>query len=131
VRVAWEARRAAAADDLVAALSGAGRPLGPERWAALREAAEQAGLVTPLRAALGASRPVERGRAALPVAGLRLPDAARALEPLLADPDVDVRHAALGGLTRDGSPDAARALLRTLGQGSLPVERVVERLGRP
>jgi HEAT repeat protein len=131
VRMAREARRPPAADDLVQALAHVGAALPRERWAALVDAAEAAGLAPRLRAALGASRPVTRGRAAILVAGLRLPDPVGALEPLLADPDVDVRHAALGGLTRDGSPEAARALVRTLDTGTLPVERVVERLGRP
>jgi HEAT repeat protein len=131
VRVAARARRAAAADDLIEALSRARADLGPARWVEVRGAAEEAGLVARLRTNLSASRPVARGRAALLTAGLRLPGAARALEPLLADPDVDVRHAALAGLTLDGSPEAAHALLRTLGDGALPVERLAERLGRP
>ena len=130
-RMCRQARRAAAADDLLQALRRADGSLAPERWAALAGGAREAGLAARLEAALEAARPVTRGRSAVLLAALRLPCRAHALEPLLSDPDVDVRHAALGGLVHDGSPQAARALLRALAAGVLPAERVVERLGRP
>ena len=129
--VAREALRPAPADDLVTALARVEAELGAERRRVLAEACAQSGLARRLRADLGARGPVARGRAALLGARLGLPDAPALLDPLLADPDVDVRHAALAGLTIDASPDAARALVRALRDEVLPVERVAERLGAP
>nr|MBA2793269.1 HEAT repeat domain-containing protein [Thermoleophilaceae bacterium] len=68
---------------------------------------------------------------ALLTARLRLPGGVATLEPLLRDRDVDVRHAALGGLTLVASDDAARALVRALAAGVLSADRIVERLGAP
>src|SRR5687768_14366341 len=68
-----EARRAAAADDLLQALRLADGSLAPGRWAAFAGGARAAGLAARLEAALEAARPVTRGRSAVLLAGLRLP----------------------------------------------------------
>ncbi len=78
---------------------------------------------------LAAKEPSRRGRAAL-VLGCLAPDGApHALEPMLRDPDYDVRHAAIRALVLTEHEHAAWALIRGLRDALVPAERVLEHLG--
>ena len=96
-----------------------------------QEAAARTGLEAALTKRIGSRSAVRRGRAALLVARLRLPGAVEALETLVFDPDPDVQHTAVHGLSMLESPEAAWALLRALSTDALAPERIVERVGRP
>lgn len=128
--MAAEARRGVATqEDLAEVMSREYATLSPERWRAIGEAAHAGGLVASINRGLESRWPMRRGRAALLTARLRLPGGVVALEPLLRDPDVDVRYAALGGLTLLATHDAARVLVRALPAGRLSADRIVERVG--
>ena len=91
-----------------------------------QDALRAAGLVDVLVRRLGAADPADRGRAALLLGHLRLAEAVPPLEPLLDDPDGDVRHAAVRAVGLVATDEAAWALVRALQRGSLPPERILE-----
>lgn len=95
----------------------------------LATATRQAGLAEKLLEQLGSRDPVERGYAVLLLSRLRMPDADRALTPLLHDPDTDVRLAVCAGLARIQTAEAARAMISALIRSSIAPERIIERLG--
>jgi HEAT repeat protein len=91
-----------------------------------QDALRAAGLVDVLVQRLRAADPADRGRAALLLGHLRLPEAVAPLEPLLDDDDGDVRHAAVRAVGLVATDDAAWALVRALQRGSLAPERLLE-----
>jgi HEAT repeat protein len=128
-RLAREAaRRSAAQNDLLWLLDARRLPPRDGRRHPFEQALRRSGLVRGLRSGCDARRAVVRGRAALLWARLGLDGAERAVGPLMADPDPDVRAAATQALAACESPDAAWALLRALRDGHVEPERVVERL---
>ena len=116
-------RNAGAMNDLVGALVAAA-DLEP-----FRAAAAAVGLPLALQAELGTKDAARRGRAALALGALAMPETPRVLEPMLRDPDYDVRHAVVRalGMTRD--EHAAWAYVRGLRDGLVAPERVLEHLG--
>jgi HEAT repeat protein len=94
-----------------------------------RGAARTARVPERLRRKLTASDPSLRGRAALAIGVLRLPEEAGRLEAALADRDYDVRHAAVRALGMLGTDEAARALVRGMASGAVAAERILEHLG--
>jgi len=101
--------------------------VAPERTTLLASASVAGGLNAWARRNLGARRAVDRGNAvilasrvcALPVAEF---------EPLLRDPDGDVRLAAADALAFARDADGAWALVRALRDASMEPNRIVERL---
>jgi HEAT repeat protein len=122
------ARRRPAQEDLLALIAARRLPPRDDRHAPFVRALCRAGLLRSLRAACGSRRAVARGRAALVWAGLGLPGAERAIAPMTADPDPDVRAAVAQALEACGSEEAAWALLRAMRDGQLDPQRAVERL---
>jgi hypothetical protein len=74
---------------------------------------------------------VARGRAVLLLSLLDLAGAVGIAASLLDDDDPDVRLAACAGLANIANDASARALIGALGDGILPRERLIERLGAP
>ena len=103
--------------------------LEPAERATARAIPGSESLVTALAGEIGASDPGRRGRAALALGCLAPDDAPRTLEPLLRDPDYDVRHAAIRALMLTEHEHAAWALVRGLRDDLVPAERVLEHLG--
>ena len=95
----------------------------------LAEAARQAGLDDALRDSLASSDVIERGRA-LGLLGLLRLASCDELEPLLHDPDPEVRLVAVRAIASLDSGDGTRALLRALGSDAIEPDRVVEQLAR-
>lgn len=132
--VLWDVCRDAKASwvvryELARALEGAA--VGEDGRALARACAADAGLHARLVGDLRARSPITRGRAVLLLSRLGTDDAAGLLEPLLRDPDPDVRLAACAGLAELGTPAAADALVAALGAGRMTPERVIERLAAP
>jgi HEAT repeat protein len=99
---------------------------------AFLDAARAAGIVDALVPQLQrAGDPVARGRVALLLGYMSLAETVMHVEPLLDDPDGDVRHAAARALGRIGDDTAAWALVRGLQRGSLDAERILEHVGHP
>jgi HEAT repeat protein len=104
--------------------------LPPERADLLARAATAAGLDDWARSSLQARSPVKRGNAV--VLGSRVvPLPARDLEPLLKDPDGDVRLATADALALIQNPEAAWALVNALPGDAVDNDRIVERLAGP
>jgi HEAT repeat protein len=116
-------RSAEAMTDLVQAL------IASPDLTAFRLAAASVGLPLALQAELHARDAARRGRAALALGALAMPETPRVLEPMLRDPDYDVRHAVVRalGMTRD--EHAAWAYVRGLRDRLVAPERVLEHLG--
>ena len=128
-RLAREACRGSGAQEDLLALVAAGRlPPRDRRREPFEQALRRAGLRRSLRRGCASRSAVARGRAALLWGRLALPGAERAIAPLLEDPDPDVRAAATHALACCRSEEAAAALLRSLRDGHVDPERVVERL---
>jgi HEAT repeat protein len=125
------ARGHAAQEDLLTLLAAGRLPPRDERREPFERALRRAGLHRSLRRACRSRLPVTRGRAALVWAALGLPGAVRRIAPLAADPDPDVRSAAVQALAACRSEEAAWALLEVLRAGHVGPERVVERLTGP
>ncbi|HLY50156.1 MAG TPA: HEAT repeat domain-containing protein [Solirubrobacteraceae bacterium] len=104
-------------------------PLQCKRRAELLAAAERAGLLDRLQRSLRTPGPMRRGVAALTLAALRVPGGELWVSPLIADPDPDVRLAAIAALSDWSTPAAASALIDALERFDLPPERIVEKLG--
>jgi hypothetical protein len=121
-------RRPSVQEDLLALLNAGRLPPRDDRRLPFEKALRRGGLQRALRSACSSRNPIARGRAALLWARLDLPGAERMIEPLMADPDADVRAAATQALASCGSEEAAWALLRSLRDGHVEPERVVERL---
>jgi hypothetical protein len=122
------ARRRPAQEDLLALVAGRRLPPRDDRHPPFVRALCRAGLLRSLRAACRSRRAVARGRAALVWAGLGLPGAERAIAPMTADRDPDVRAAVAQALEACRSQEAAWALLSAMRDGQLDPERAVERL---
>jgi HEAT repeat protein len=122
------ARGSAAQNDLLSLLDAGRLPPRDGRRSLFERALLRGGLHSALRSACGSRKAVARGRAALLWARLGLEGAERAIAPLTADPDPDVRAAATQALAACQSDEAAWALLRALREGHVEPERVVERL---
>jgi HEAT repeat protein len=102
----------------------------PERML-LARAAGESNLVQVLRRRLAGDSPAERGHAAQLIAVLAQGGAARELEPLLDDPDPDVRFATARAIGELESRDGARVLIRALGRSRIHPDRLLEQLARP
>ena len=125
------AHRPAAQEDLLALLeAGELPPRGPRRHA-FEAALHAGGFVQSLPIACRSRSAATRGRATLLWARLGLRGAVRGIAPLMADPDPDVRAAAIQAIATCRSEEAAWTLLRALRDGHLAPERVVERLTGP
>lgn len=122
------ARRPAAQEDLLSLLESGALPPRGTRREPFEAALRRAGLVRALPAACRSRTAVTRGRAVLLWARLGLKGAERGIEPLIADPDPDVRAAATQALAICHSEEAAWILLGALRDGHMAPERVVERL---
>jgi HEAT repeat protein len=129
--LAREARRRGSQADLTAALDGESSGLGGARVGRLQDAACKAGLERGLLADLSSPRAVTRGRAVVLMGHLRLPSRLSAIEPLLLDPDPEVRLAAARGIAASRSLDGVLPLLRALRDEAVPAERIIELIGRP
>jgi HEAT repeat protein len=121
-------RSMAAQDDLLKMLARGDLPPRDERGQLFLHSLEGGGLERALFKALGARRPMARGRAALLAARLGLPGTDVVVGPLMADSDPDVRAAATQALAICATERAAEALLDALLRGLVEPERVVERL---
>jgi HEAT repeat protein len=106
-----------------------GLALAPQR-ALLIAAARDAGLDDPLRSSLTSPSADVRARAAALLGLLRLAHSAE-LEPLLADPDTNVRLVVARAIAMLDTPDAVRALIRALGSAQIDPNRLIEQLARP
>ncbi len=126
-----EFERRAARDDLVAVLDVVYPALDARRREAVQQDGRASGLVDRELRRLRHRDPVVRGRAALLLGELRLPEAVPPLERLLTDPDFDVRHVAVRSLGLVATEEAAWALIRALGDGVMEPPRILEHLGRP
>jgi HEAT repeat protein len=125
------AHRPAAQEDLLALLETRQLPPRGRRRGRFEAALHAGGLVQALPIACRSRTAVTRGRAALIWGRLGLRGAERACAALIADPDPDVRAAAVHALASCRSEEAAWTLLRALRDGHVAPERVVERLGAP
>lgn len=121
------ARRTSAQEDLLSLLDAGRLPPRDSRREPFEGALRRSGLSRALRSACRSRRAVARGRAALLWAWMGLPGAERAIAPLIADPDPDVRAAATQALALCRSDEAAWTLLRALRDGHVEPQRVVER----
>jgi HEAT repeat protein len=122
------ARRPAAQEDLLALLNARRLPPRDDRHQPFEQALRRGGLQRALRSACGSRNAVARGRAALLWARLGLGGAERMIAPLMADPDPDVRAAAVQALASCQSEESAWALLDALRDGQVEPERVAEHL---
>ena len=122
------ARSAAAQEDLLTLLGSGRLPPRDARREPFERALRRAGLQRALRRACESRRADARGRAVLLWARLGFDGRERAIAPMLADPDPDVRAAATQALALCESEQSAWALLHALRDGDLPPERIVERL---
>lgn len=102
--------------------------LADEPRARVHEILRRAGLVEALAEQVRSIHAADRGRAALLLGELRLPEADERIAPLLHDLDPKVRQVACAELTRVGTDEAARSLLAALMTERLPEEDIVERL---
>ncbi len=75
--------------------------------------------------------PVARGLSALLLARMGLDRGTQVADRLLRDEDPDVRLAACSALAEIGTNAAARSLIQSLREGTMPAERLIERLGAP
>ncbi len=75
--------------------------------------------------------PVARGISALLLARMGLDRCTPVADRLLRDEDPDVRLAACSALAEIGTNAAARSLIQSLREGTMPAERLIERLGAP
>lgn len=110
------------------------RRLDAEQLAAVRDAARAtvgSRLLARLIRETRHPQPPRRAIAALLLGRLALPGSALIVPPLLADHDPDVAQAACRALGVLGEAEGARALVTALGQGHVPVERIVENLVAP
>jgi HEAT repeat protein len=123
------AHRPGAQEDLLTLLQTGELPPRDARRGAFVAALHAGGFVQALPVACRSRQAVERGRAVLLWARLGLTGAERAIAPLIADPDPDVRAAATQALAICRSEEAAWILLGALREGHMAPERVVERLG--
>lgn len=121
-------RRRERQDDLAAALDRLGSTLDPARLAEFDAAVSASGLEQRLTSQLRSREAMRRGRAVVLAGRLRSIDVA-SMEPLLSDPDADVRLAAAQSIARRKEARSAWALSRALTAGVMPPERVTERLG--
>ncbi len=122
------AHSAAGQEDLLAVLASGDLPPRDARREPFERTLRVSGLRRAFRRTFAHGGAAGRGRAALLWARLDLPDAERAIAPLMSDPDPDVRAAATQALATCGSEDAAWALLHGLRDGLVEPQRVVERL---
>lgn len=122
------AHHSAAQEDLLALLVARRLPPHDHRRAPFEHALRRGGLHRALRSACGSRNAVARGRAALLWARLGLGGAERMVAPLMADPDPDVRAAAVQALSFCQSEEGAWALLHALRDGHVEPERAVEHL---
>jgi HEAT repeat protein len=123
-----EARTSQNAREDVRAIAG-GLALAPQR-VLLVEAARAAGLDDALRASLTSSDAGDRSRAVSLLGLLRLAPSSQ-LEPLLIDPEPEVRLASARAIAMLDTPEGARALMRALVEGAIDPDRLVEQLARP
>jgi HEAT repeat protein len=122
------ARSRAAQEDLLALVAAGRLPPRDARHEPFGQALRRAGLQRALRRACGSRGAVTRGRAALVWAGVGLPGAELAIARLTADPDPDVRAAAIQALAACASEDAAWALIEAMAAGDVHPDRCAERL---
>jgi HEAT repeat protein len=106
-----------------------GLALAPQR-SLLIEAARDAGLDDALHNSLASTSADVRARAAALLGLLRLAHCSE-LEPLLADPDGNVRLVAARAIAMLDTPEAAVALIRALGSAEIDANRLIEQLARP
>jgi HEAT repeat protein len=115
--------------DFAVTASGVVDSLSAEGRASLHDTAARIGLIDSLIAQLRVRKPIERGRAALLLGELRVPEAAAMLKPLLTDPDPDVQLVACAELGGIATQPAALSLMAALMAGEMAPERIIERLG--
>jgi len=115
--------------DMLAALDAV--PRSGRTIQALREADRIQQLSEALEYQSCGEEPVPRGISALLLARMGLNRCTQVAEGLLRDEDPDVRLAACSALAKIGTNAAARSLIQSLRDGTMPAERLIERLGAP
>jgi HEAT repeat protein len=123
--------RRARQDDILAVLEAGFPSLGAVERDRARDNARERGFVADRLAALTHRDPTIRGRAALILGRLGVAEAVGPLAARLADPDADVRHAAVRALGLVGDEDAAWVLVGALESGVVHADRILEHLGHP